>query len=48
MVGDRCYDIEGAKATGLHSAGAVYGFGTAEELTESGATYLLNAPEDLY
>ncbi len=48
MVGDRCYDIDGAKAVGLHSAGAVYGFGTAEELTESGATYLLNAPEELY
>ncbi len=48
MVGDRCYDIDGAKAVGLDSAGAVYGFGTAEELTQSGATYLLNAPEELY
>ena len=27
---------------------AVYGFGTAEELTESGATYILNSPEELF
>ena len=48
MVGDRCYDIDGANAVGLDSAGAVYGFGTEEELTESGATYLLSSPEELY
>lgn len=48
MVGDRCYDIDGAKAVGIDSAGAVYGFGTAEELTESGATYILNSPEELF
>ena len=48
MVGDRCYDIDGAKAVGIDSAGAVYGFGTAEELTKSGATYILNSPEELF
>lgn len=48
MVGDRCYDIDGAKAVGIDSAGAVYGFGTVEELTESGATYILNSPEELF
>lgn len=47
MVGDRFYDIDGAKATGIDSAGAVYGFGTEEELTNAGATYILNKPEDL-
>lgn len=47
MVGDRFYDIDGAKATGVDSAGAVYGFGTKEELTNAGATYILNKPEDL-
>ncbi len=47
MVGDRFYDIDGAKATGVDSAGAIYGFGTEEELTKAGATYILNAPEDL-
>ncbi len=47
MVGDRFYDIDGAKAVGVDSAGAVYGFGTEEELQNAGATYILNKPEDL-
>lgn len=47
MVGDRFYDIDGAKSVGIDSAGAVYGFGTEEELTEAGATYILNTPNDL-
>ncbi|MBQ8183301.1 MAG: HAD-IA family hydrolase [Clostridia bacterium] len=47
MVGDRFYDIDGAKGAGVDSAGAVYGFGTEEELTKAGATYILNTPEDL-
>lgn len=47
MVGDRFYDIDGAKGVGVDSAGAVYGFGTEEELTNAGATYILNKPEDL-
>lgn len=48
MVGDRFYDIDGAKAVGVDSAGAVYGFGTTEELENAGATYILNTPNDLY
>ena len=48
MVGDRFYDIDGAKAVGVDSAGAVYGFGTEEELVNAGATYILNSPEDLF
>ena len=48
MIGDRFYDIDGANATGLDSAGAVYGFGTEEELKNAGATYILSAPEDLF
>lgn len=47
MVGDRFYDINGAKSVGLDSAGAVYGFGTEQELTQAGATYILKKPEDL-
>ncbi len=47
MVGDRFYDIDGAKAVGIDSAGAIYGFGTVEELTQAGATHLLYKPEDL-
>jgi phosphoglycolate phosphatase len=48
MVGDRFYDIDGAKAVGVDSAGAVYGFGTEKELSNAGATYILNSPADLY
>ena len=47
MVGDRFYDIDGAAAVGLDSAGAVYGFGTEEELTKAGATHILSKPFDL-
>ena len=47
MVGDRCYDIDGANAVGLDSAGAVYGFGTEEELTKAGATHILFEPCEL-
>ena len=47
MIGDRFYDIDGAKAVGVDSAGAVYGFGTEEELTNAGATYILHTPDDL-
>ncbi len=47
MVGDRFYDIDGANAVGIDSAGAVYGFGTEEELKNAGATYILNSPSDL-
>lgn len=48
MTGDRFYDIDGAKAVNIDSAGAIYGFGTAEELTNAGATYLLKSPNDLF
>ena len=47
MIGDRFYDINGAKAVGVDSAGAVYGFGTEEEQSKAGATYILNSPKDL-
>ncbi len=48
MIGDRFYDIDGAKATGLDSAGALFGLGEEEELKNAGATYLLNSPFDLF
>lgn len=47
MVGDRFYDIDGAKAVGVDSAGAIYGFGTEEELRNAGATYILSSPYDI-
>lgn len=47
MVGDRSYDISGAKADGMGSVGVLWGYGTEEELTESGADYLAEKPHDI-
>ena len=47
MVGDRNLDIEGAERAGIDSAGAVFGFGTEQELKKAGATYLLYKAADL-
>ncbi len=40
MVGDRRYDIEGAKANGMDSVGVLWGFGGEDELRKAGATCL--------
>lgn len=37
MVGDRCFDIDAAKALGMAGIGAGYGYGLAGELEKSGA-----------
>lgn len=36
MVGDRRFDIEGARGVGIHSVGVGYGYGTEEELRNAG------------
>lgn len=40
MVGDRKYDIEGAKAAGISSAGVLYGFGSEDEFKAAGADHI--------
>ncbi len=47
MIGDRYHDIEGAKKNGLKSIGALYGFGSREELVAYKADYLINSPKEL-
>lgn len=47
MVGDRKYDIIGARKAGVKSVGVLYGYGNRQELTEAGADYILENPEDL-
>ena len=47
MVGDRRYDIEGAKGCHMDSIGVTYGFGTEEELQNAGATYIAKRPEEI-
>ena len=43
MIGDREYDIHGAKECGLDSIGVLYGYGSREELQSAGATYVVES-----
>jgi dTMP kinase len=47
MVGDRRFDMAGAAGAGLDGIGAMYGYGTPEELTGSGAVHLVESVEAL-
>lgn len=47
MVGDRKFDILGAKANGIDSIGVLFGYGSLEELEMAGATYIADSPEEL-
>lgn len=47
MVGDREYDIAGARQTGLASIGVLFGYGSRSELEEAGADYLADQVEDI-
>lgn len=48
MVGDREHDVKGALRNGLPCIGAVYGYGTTEELEAAGACALADKVEDLH
>jgi phosphoglycolate phosphatase len=47
MIGDRKFDIIGARKNSVKNIGVCWGYGSAEELTEAGATALAGEPEDL-
>lgn len=47
MVGDRKYDVVGAKKCGLASMGVLYGFGSREELLAAGADYIAETIEEM-
>jgi len=47
MVGDRNYDILGAKENGLDSIGVLFGFGDYEELSKAGANCIAETVEDI-
>ncbi len=47
MVGDRHFDVSGAKKCHLPCIGVLYGYGSREELTEAGAVSLAQRVEDL-
>ncbi|MDF2942932.1 MAG: hypothetical protein K0S01_1790 [Herbinix sp.] len=48
MVGDRSYDIIGAKKVGLVSIGVLYGFGSRGEFVKAGADHISETVEELY
>ena len=47
MVGDRHFDINGAKYFGIDSIGVTYGFAKDGELKEAGATYVVDTVAQL-
>ncbi|MGG2015448.1 HAD family hydrolase [Bacillus sp. S10(2024)] len=47
MVGDREYDIIGARQVGIDSIGVMYGYGSKEELVTAGATHISKDVESL-
>ncbi len=47
MVGDREHDIIGAKLNSLPSCGVLYGYGSRDELENSGADYIVGTVAEL-
>ena len=47
MIGDRAHDVIGAKANGIFSVGALWGFGSRDELVSAGADLLCKTPNML-
>ena len=47
MVGDRCFDMEGGTKAGVHTLGVTYGYGSEEELLESGSERLAKTPREI-
>ncbi|MDD6619509.1 MAG: HAD hydrolase-like protein [Eubacteriales bacterium] len=48
MAGDKSYDIDGAKANLIDSAGVLWGYGSRIEFAQSGARFVAEKPEDIY
>ena len=47
MIGDRKFDVEGAKAQGVEAVGVAYGYGGVEELKEAQADYIVRSVAEL-
>ena len=48
MIGDRKYDIIGAKEIGIDSIGVLYGYGDLQELEDAGAPIVVESVHDLH
>jgi len=47
MIGDRHFDIEGARENGVRGIGVAWGFGSVEELRDAGAHAIAERPAEL-
>ncbi|PJI07936.1 MULTISPECIES: HAD family hydrolase [Clostridium] len=47
MIGDREHDMIGASRNNINSIGVTYGFGSSEELKNAGASYVVDAVDEL-
>jgi phosphoglycolate phosphatase len=47
MVGDRRYDVEGARHHAMTPVGVTWGYGSREELVSSGAELIFDDPREL-
>ena len=47
MIGDRLYDIEGAKKSGVDSMGILWGYGDRNEHEQYGADYIASTPNEV-
>ena len=47
MIGDRCFDLEGARAAQVDFIGVLFGFGTPQELSGYSRARLAHSPEDV-
>lgn len=47
MVGDRHFDVRGARANGLYAVGVTWGAGSVAELVAAGADAIVDRPADL-
>ena len=47
MVGDRCFDMEGGVKAGVHTLGVTYGYGSEQELLDTGAERIARTPREI-
>lgn len=47
MIGDRKYDVLGARACGMDCVGVLYGYGDRKELEAAGARYIVSSVDEL-
>lgn len=48
LIGDRHFDVSGAKMFDIPCVGVLYGYGTREELVHAGAAFVAETTEDVY